>query len=291
VWLLTRLVARGDKAEAALHREFLRSRRDSASPFDQAIIDWANACYEDSIAAQIASLNAAIEYSPGNAILLYSLARAKYLFQDYRACDSVLQPVMDRKWEFPSLYLLAAQSYDMLDDYDAERMALEQALALEYPPPEAHYYMATLHRRAGQLSQAQEQDNAFIRLMAEQGSSMRSIYAVLSDINIEEGFLDEGMDYYRRAIADRQESSQGHCTKGDTLCARSDTLHAILEYARALAVDSTNLFAAIHLARSYETVGLPRLAISFYRRSMRFDSASAEALYARSRIAILQQQL
>lgn len=287
VWLVTRMAARGDTAAAAAYLHRLLALRDSTSPFDRMIIDWAKACVDDSLDAQIAALQRALEYSPGNAILLYSLGRAKYLRQDYRGCVNDLQPVIDREWEYPSLYLLAAQSYDMLEEYDAERAALTSALALDYPPPEAHYYMATLYRRADNPSAAAEEDNAFIRAMAERGAAMRSIYLALSDINIAEGFHTEGMAYYRRVVADRSESPVEHVSRGDSLCADGDTLHALVEYVRALAVDSTNAPATFRLARACETVGLSRWAFTYYSRCIGLDSASADASYARSRITTL----
>ncbi|MGA9119436.1 MAG: protein kinase, partial [Bacteroidota bacterium] len=289
VWLVTRLVWEGKTREAEMHLRSLMARRDSVGPFDRAIIDWAKACVERNDSAQIACLNGALEYSPGNAILLYSLGRTKYLKGDFRGCVEVLKPVADRRWEYPLLYLLLGQAYDMIEDYDAEKAALQFALSLEHPPPQAHYLMATLFRRSNNPAGATAEDDIYIETMKQRGMSLRSIYTTLSDINITEGFMAESMIYYRHAIGGAHEQASDHLAKADTLCTRGDTLRAVVEYVRALAIDSMNAPATLRLAQSLEWTKNPTKALFYYQKYLTLDTTSPEAANARLRVASLRQ--
>ncbi len=289
VWLVTRLAARGEDGEARTQLRTLMALRDSASPFERITIDWANACVEQDIDRQIMLLNSALEYSPGNAILLFSLGRSQYIKGDYRGCVNVLEPVASRNWEYPPLYLLLADALDMLDEYDREKATLQQVLSMEYVPPEAHAMMGAIYRRENDLTGAAAEDNTFVQSMMQQGVPLRSAYTILSDMSINEGFYTEGIRYYRRALGDTKESAADHLASADTLCSRGDTAHAITHLARALAIDSLNLHATLLLARAAESEHQTLIALEYYRRYLTLDSTSADANVIRSRIASLHQ--
>ncbi|HTX98581.1 MAG TPA: hypothetical protein VMG09_01040, partial [Bacteroidota bacterium] len=242
---------------------------------------------DQDIDRQIGLLNSALEYSPGNAILLYSLGRARYIKSDYRGCVDVLQPIAARKWEYPPLYLLLAEAQDMLAEYESEKATLQQILPMDDVSPEAHALMGTLYRREGNIVAATAEDNAFVHAMTRQGVAMRTIFQTLSDMNINEGFWEEGVLFYRRTLSTPAEAINAHLAHADTLIARGDTLHAIKDLVRALAIDSLNRHATISLAQAAETAQEPRLALHYYRQYLKLDSASTHADYARSRIALL----
>ena len=288
VWLVTRQAYRGEFQEAARHLQTLMALRDSSSPFERLTIDWARACVNQDLQRQIALLQSALEYSPGNAILLYSLGRAEYMNQNFRRCVQILQPVANQKWEYPPLYLLLAQAFDVLEDYEAMKVPLQQALALEYCPPEAHPLMATLYRRSDNPAAARGEDDTYIHTMTLNGVPMPSIYRELSDVNINEGFFNEGIAYYRHALAGISEAAKEHLARGDTLFRRGDTMYAIVHFARALAVDSTSRHATLSLARAIEYAKQPALALRYYRCYLLLDSVSPDAEFARARIASLQ---
>ncbi len=287
VWLVTRLAARGENAEATLHLRTLNALRDSVSPFERVTIDWATACVARDEDREIALLNSALEYSPGNAILLYSLGRTKYMKGDYRGCVDVLKPVASRKWEYPPLYLLLAQSEGMLDDFDDEKATLQQVLPMKYVAPEAHAMMGTIYRREDNEAAATAEDSAFIRATTQQGTPIGASFQALSDMNINEGFIDVGISYYRRARAGTAEPPGVQLATADTLCARGDTLYAIKHLVRALALDSLNLRATLLLAQATENAKQPMIALRFYRRYIALDSASPQAEFARARLAVL----
>jgi len=287
VWLVTRLADRGENAEAISHFHVLTSLRDSASPFERVTIDWASACIDQDIDRQIGLLNSALEYSPGNAILLYSLGRARYIKSDYRGCVDVLQPVADRHWEYPPLYLLLAYALGMLDEFEREKAALLQVLSMDYVPPEAHALMGTIYRREENSIAAAAENAAYVRAMTQQGTTMRTIYQTLSDMYINEELFDDGIAFYRQALHGTAEPVGVHLANADSLCARGDTVPAIKHLVRALAVDSLNPHATLLLARANESAKHPAPALRFYRRYLMLDSTSPDADFARSRIAFL----
>ncbi len=289
VWLVTRLVWRGEDTAAKEQLRFLLARRDSVRPFERSIIDWAKACVEHDDSAQTTALNTALEYSPGNAILLYSLGRTKYLAGDYKGCVDVLRPVADQKWEYAPLYLLLGQADDVLEDYDAEHRALQASLAMEHHLPESHSFMATLYRRENRNTAAQSEDSAYAAEMKARGSSLRSIYTALSDLNIAEGFLDVGMAYYRRAVGNVRENRRDPLAMADSLYARGDTLHADVMVIRALALDSVNAAATFQVATILERTLKPEQALVYYRKYLTLDSTTPRVAAALARIAALQK--
>jgi serine/threonine protein kinase/tetratricopeptide (TPR) repeat protein len=289
VWLVTRLVSRGDTDEAAANVRILQAQRDSTSPFDRESIAWAEASLHGDLAAQATALNRALEYSPGNAILLYSLGRVEYLRGNYRGCTDLLQPVADRRWEFPSLYLLLVQGYDMQEEYGLEKSALDAAFSLRHPPRQAHLYMATILRRGGDTVSALQEERRFIDASTKQGESLRAIYTALSNSNITEGFLAEGIAYYRQGARSTHERSVTHLEHAETFCRQGDTLRAIVELARAIAVDSSAASAHFRLAEILESLREPQKAMEYYRKYLAVDSTGPNAGAARLRLAALHR--
>ena len=106
VWLVSGLIEAGDTAAARRHVEVLQSLAPKATPFEQALIGWADGKVRNDLEATVSHLQVALSYSPRNNILLYSLGYS--LFELGRARDAVapVREAMESGWRFSKLSTL-----------------------------------------------------------------------------------------------------------------------------------------------------------------------------------------
>ena len=106
VWLVSGLIEAGDTAAARRHVQILQSLAPNATPFEQALIGWADGKVRNDLEATVSHLQVALSYSPRNNILLYSLGYS--LFELGRSRDAVapVREAMESGWRFSRLYTL-----------------------------------------------------------------------------------------------------------------------------------------------------------------------------------------
>jgi uncharacterized membrane protein len=131
------LIGTAEHADAKTQKlyEELKQLAPLASPFDQAMIGFAGAMMADDLPGQIRYLQIALEYSPGNNILLVNLANARAASGD---CDGALrdiEPAVRVRWEFPPLYTLAGACAIRTGRLDEARRVLDIGAALSAVDP------------------------------------------------------------------------------------------------------------------------------------------------------------
>jgi tetratricopeptide (TPR) repeat protein/tRNA A-37 threonylcarbamoyl transferase component Bud32 len=106
VWLVSGFIEAGDTAGAGQHLRELHARAKGATPFEQALIGWAEGKVRGDLEATVRHLQVALGYSPRNNILLYSLAYS--LFELGRSRDAVapVREAMESGWRYSRLYTL-----------------------------------------------------------------------------------------------------------------------------------------------------------------------------------------
>jgi tetratricopeptide (TPR) repeat protein len=113
----------------------LKQLAPSASPFDQAMIGFAGAMMANDLPGQIRYLQIALEYSPGNNILLVNLANARAASGDCDGALRDLEPAVRVRWEFPPLYTLAGACALTTGRLDDARRLLDAGAALSAVDP------------------------------------------------------------------------------------------------------------------------------------------------------------
>jgi tetratricopeptide (TPR) repeat protein len=106
VWIIPGLITQNKVAEAQRHYDALVELESGASPFEQAMIGYVGARLRADIPAQARQLEVALDYLPGNNVLLVNLAGARERLGDCPGALDALRPVVDMRWQFPAMYEL-----------------------------------------------------------------------------------------------------------------------------------------------------------------------------------------
>jgi hypothetical protein len=155
LWLLQRLADRGDVAGAQEQLRALKVLEPSASPFDQAMIGFAGALLADDAAGQIRYLEIALDYSPGNNILLVNLARARAQTGDCAGALRDIDPAIQMRWDFPPIYPLWGWCGIQMHRFEESRRILDFAAGRQTVDPYTYALLAGLEGAFGSETAAQ----------------------------------------------------------------------------------------------------------------------------------------
>ena len=288
VWLIPKLVARGALPEANEHYHHLLALEARANPFEQVMIDWTGAFIKNEPAAQARYLTMALDYSPQNAILSFSLGRVRYLMQDYPGCIEALAPAVEMRWSYSPMYYLLGASHHQLKKYDEARNILEQSLSIKPVYPQTYCLLSTLWRKEADTTRARQYENLYINRAKESGTPLGNIYAALANWNHAESFFDNAIKYYRLALSLQPERPDHHQGLAEALYQKGDIETATQEYLRTLELDAANAGAHLKLGEISETKGETLKALAHYRAYLGLDSTSANAIFVKERVAKLQ---
>lgn len=135
VWLVSGLSAAGDTVAAKEQVEALRSLKARATPFDQAMIGWADAVVRGDRVAKTEHLRVALSYSPRNNVLLFSLAQELVQLGKYREAVEPTRTAVESDWQYPRLFPLWGVVAIETGEIDGLRQTLEGALDVKPPSP------------------------------------------------------------------------------------------------------------------------------------------------------------
>jgi tetratricopeptide (TPR) repeat protein len=177
VWLVSAYVTAGDFEKAREHYRQLQRLQAGASPFDQAMIAWAGAAIAHDHAAEVGHLEVALTYSPGNNILLASLAEVRFRTGAFdRALEAVGPPIAAR-WPYPGLAAFQGACLIALGRHDEASQKLKESLETAPPDRDIYAMLAVLARRAGDADAAARYRKQYMSGLRDD----RTPRAVLSD--------------------------------------------------------------------------------------------------------------
>ncbi len=238
IWLIPGLVLRGELAEAHTHQHMLHALEADASPFEQAMIGWADTFLQNDLTGQERQLELALEYSPDDYILLFNLARTRYLMENYRGAIDALSPAISARWEYAPAYYLFAASHHALGEDRQAREILESASTGKTRYPETYALLASVTRRQGDSVAAREAETEFARLQVDAGMAEHAALATLGKFYLSDDMPWEAVNKYTAALALAPERSEYVEALGNARLMCGDTSGAILLYRRILDQDS-----------------------------------------------------
>jgi tetratricopeptide (TPR) repeat protein len=239
IWLIPGLVRRGELAEARMLQQSLHVLEAEASPFEQAMIGWTDTFLENDLTGQERQLELALDYSPDDYILLFNLARTRYLLENYRGAIDALSPAVNARWDYaPAYYLFAASHHALGDDHEA-RVILESASTVKNRYPDTYALLAVLARREGDSAAAQGAEKEYARLQADAGLAEHGALASLGDFYLSDDMPWEAVKIYSAALALAPDRSDYREALADAHLMGGDTSGAIALYRRVLDQDST----------------------------------------------------
>jgi len=282
--LICRLMARGSADLAREHLQVLMRLRNLASPYEQLLIDWARATVEQDTEEQIRAVELLLEYSPGERILLYVLARLKYLQLDFHGCVETLQPAVETGWRYSSMYYLLGGSYEQLGKLATARRILEQGLSFEPVYPEIYSLLSALCRRDGDSLAGARYETAYLRATRERAPSPGGSYASLARLCLDRGQDEEASRLFGLAVREVPDSPRFHEGWGEALLYLGDTLAALGQYRRTLALNPRSPGALYRLGAIFEHQGKKRESLRYTELYLRTDSTGKHATEARARL-------
>ena len=286
VWLISSLVTNGKPDEAAYHYNFLRGIEPGTNWFDQAMIDWCGSYIQGDIDAQIRHLTTALEYSPGNNILLYNLALLRFTARDWKATIDAIEPASRMRWSHSPAYWLQAAAEMKLGRYDEAREVLEGSLQITASVWPGNYgLLAVLYSRKGDSTKASLFRDKFIRRFRPQGDSLWLAYGELGSLYAEDGLPDGAVREYRTASELRPTVPAYRDSLAGLLYRSGQHDAAAVEYETLVRLDPSAIHAYYFMGRICEEARRNECAVMHYKQYLAIDSVSAQAGDIKQRLA------
>ena len=286
VWLISSLSTKGRQEEALSHYQFLRGIEAEADPFEQVMIDWCGSYIRRDIEAQERALKQALEYYPGNNILIVNLARIRYIEQDWQGTIETIRPLVRAKWSYSPTYWFYAQASMRLNRFDDARDALEAGLkASPSVYPDTYALLAVSYLRLGDEAKAELNTKKFISRWQFGADSLWLAYAELGELCSESGLPHSAARFYREAVT-RLPSGTAYRDSLVSSLIRAGKFDDARKECDALRLADSAGTAHLYLAgRINEGLGRTDSAMRSYERFLSIDSTGARATDARERLS------
>lgn len=288
IWLISGLVYRGKVQEAVQQHQHLLKLESEANPFDRAMIGWAKAYLSGDLAAQAQYLQVALDYSPGNNILLYNLGRVRVLMGNFEGAITALKPAVEMKWNYSPVYSLLGECYNEVGKYNEAEKVLERSLSVKPVYPEVYSLLSALSLRADDTTKAREYEVLFVQRSTEAGYPLGTAYGALAARYLSDGFYDHAIKVYHLAVSIEPNNPAHHGGLGEGFFKKGDVDAARTECLRALQLDSAWIQAHLVLAQIFDKAGQQQEALSHYKAYLWRDSTSSDANAVRQRVEALQ---
>jgi len=200
VWLISRLTNQGRAEEAQDQLPALEKFGPSASPFEHAMIGWAKARLANDLPEQRKSLQLALQYLPGNKILIANLAMNHFRQNDYEGTINVLKPLLAAHWEYPPIYALAGLCLMKTGKYSESKTLLERSLDVTPVFPKVYSMLAALSSREGKTSEFQRYEEHFLNKFKDQKASPARAYEEMGLDFYETGQSERARQYFEKSL-------------------------------------------------------------------------------------------
>lgn len=284
IWMISIFVQQHKIDSAMIHYNKLLELEPQANPFEQAMISWAGAYIKDDPRARANALQLALIYSPGNNILLYELARARYALGEYRAAVDALRPAAAARWRHSPAYYLLGASYCSLGDYAQARRVLEQSLKITPVYPHIYGLLSGVTYELGDKDAAARYERLYLQEEENHGLNEATIYTMLAQNSANMGFTDNAIRCYRKALARRPNDPALHAYLGELMFQIQDWEETRTEFTRVMEIDSTRAESYLMLGAACDSLGDHQSAIRNYIAYLKHDSTSAKATEVRNRL-------
>ncbi|HWP83376.1 MAG TPA: serine/threonine-protein kinase [Bacteroidota bacterium] len=277
VWLVSVLANRNERAEARRQYEELIPLEAKASPFEQAMIGWASSFLSNDVRGQARFLKLSLEFSPGNHILAFNLARVLYELKEYRRAADILHPAIESKWEYsPAYYQYALCLYEQGFKQEA-REILEESLTINPVFPTSYAMLFALSLRASDTTEAAEYERLAIQQSGSFGRDLARIYGTMGYFCLAEGLYPKAVHYFGKALTLSPDNAARRRYRGEAYFGMGEFDSARRDFEHALEKDSSLYDAHRWLGQIFEIKQDTTRAIDHYQMFLRKDSLSETA--------------
>jgi serine/threonine protein kinase/tetratricopeptide (TPR) repeat protein len=288
-WLISRLIGRNETTEAAAQYGHLLTLKAKATPAEQIMIDWAGYCLRGDLRGQIDCLKVALEYSPGNNILLFLLGRLQYITKDDAGCIQTMGKIIRMKWQYSPAYYLMGSSQWRAGDFAKAKAYLAQGCSIQPVFPDAYLLLGYLHKKDGDMDQYNSCLRSYFENLGGRGVPQEARYAAMGEYFLRADIPEEAVAGFRKALELAPKNAQYALGLANSYANNQSIPEAIAEYRRCLELDPTSAEAHLKLATIYEGQADPRQALEHYRVFLKLDSNGARSEEIRQRVVRLSR--
>jgi tetratricopeptide (TPR) repeat protein len=241
VWLVSRHLYTNQRAEAEQHYEYLPTLTE-VTPLERALIAYAGALIAHDANAVATNLELALEYAPGNNILLVNLALVRALRGDCAGALDALRPAIAMRWRYPPAYALwggCSMAEGRLDD---ARRVLVDAATMPYVYPSVYGFLEGFAIADGDEETSRRYrarfERGFAQLDEQDKHDLVVGYDRLGSMSYRSGRSDRARRLFQRAIDIDRQSPHALLMLGTIADAAGDVPAALRFYREYLAVAS-----------------------------------------------------
>ncbi len=255
VWLISALMRVARRAEAEEHYKVLQGIEPRASPFDQAMIGWAGAHIAGDYGSQARHLEAALQYSPDNNILLVTLGMVRYYLDDFQGALEAMATPLRMRWRYSHTYAIRGMCLMELGRLQEARKALLESLDISPVDPHVYAMLSALAFRGRQPEEGARYRELYRQRGVEWDVDGATQQAELGRYLVLAGVLDEGTTLLTGAVAANPDSPLFRFWLADALQRRGDVRQAADGYQRVLQMEPNSPKAHLMLARISDAAG------------------------------------
>jgi tetratricopeptide (TPR) repeat protein len=264
IWRIPGLVGAGRIAQAREHYQALQQLAPRASAFDQAMIDWVGAYLAGDPAVEVRHLERALQYAPGNNILLVNLAESRLSNADLEGALTALDPALRMRWRFPGLYTLEGTILIRQGRLAEAKRALRQAADMSPVDAEVYGMLSALHRRDAEAAAADRYESLYARRSEELGWDAARQQDALGGCLMSVGLHEQAVRAFRQAVTLRPSDAGLQVHLEEALLKGGRLAEAAVAGARALELDPRSAPAHLALGQVRESQGKLQEALLHY---------------------------
>jgi len=241
VWLISHYAERNQIPEAEQHYAYLRTLQD-VTQAERAVIAYAGAVIARDRKAIEASLELALDYVPGNNILLVQLAFIRLISGNCGGALDALRPAIAMRWRYPPAYAMWGGCSIAEGRFDDARRVLADAVAMPYVYPSVYGFAEGLAIADGDEQRVRRYRSRFDQGVAELDAidkhDLVVAYDRLGSMSYQAGRSDLARRLFQRAIDIAPQSPHSLLMLGTIADAAGDRPDAVRWYRAYLAVAS-----------------------------------------------------
>jgi serine/threonine protein kinase/Flp pilus assembly protein TadD len=286
IWMFPKLIRKDSTEVLNKHYNFLLKMLPSANPFEQAMIYYAGALKSKDIYGQARYLRSALDYSPGDPILLHNLALVQSSLCNYEDALETLQPNLKIKWTFPPLYELAAECYIKTGNVDEAKNILEESLTLSLPTITEKIYalLSVIYWKENDFTNSLKYEKLSLARYNEQMVSTDLTYKILSDCYSNLGLYDKAMEKIKKALEINPDESLYRAKSAEILFDKGDYKNSETECKAAMNLKPASARVFFILGKLFDRTGNTKLADENYKSFYNLDSLNCDAIKLKSRL-------
>jgi serine/threonine protein kinase/Flp pilus assembly protein TadD len=287
VWLVSILVNEGRRDEARRHYDVLLSLASTASPFEEAIIEYAGGCINGNARVMVHGLEKALLFAPNNRIILLNLGAEKISLGDFEGAVRDLDGVVASRMYHPPLYPEYAGALIRLKRFDDARKALAIGMNLKPVDPDTYGLLAAFAWKDGDSAAAERYEGLYADRLSDFGISRNDALHNIGCHLLEMEDYDLAKVFLQKALAFKPGFAETHLCLAEACEASGDTAEAVRQARSALALDSRAARAYSILGKISDDHGDTKRAVYYYRKYLSADSVSVSAGKAERRLLAL----